>query len=171
MKPKIALLISTALTAFVVTIAYGLVTRINSQKQAAALAPQAAAAASINAASSLESQPAARSPLTPDQAVNLAATAINRQDVYSVELVGYQGFNSYKVTFSSGDVVYIGMNGNYLDRTMLPSPSTPKNYSQPIISVQANAIQSQAGASQGRVAANQSAGNHESDGETEHEGN
>lgn len=163
MNTKIALLLSTALTAFVVTVAYGLVTRLNSNNQAAALAPRAAVSAPMDVPVA-DSQLAVQSPLAPDQAVSLAVAAINRQDVYSVELVSYQGFQSYKVVFSSGDVVYIGMNSQYLDRTTLPSATTAT--AQPSISVQASTLQNQSSPSQGAVAVRPGGGEHE----VEHEG-
>ena len=119
MNPKSALLISAALTAFVGAILFGVITRVNNNNsQAAALAPATAAPVTAAAApvdqTVNQSQPTVQVPLSYDEAATLAAKAINRTDVYSVEASTYQGAQSFKVTFSSGDVVYIG-----LDRQVL----------------------------------------------------
>ncbi len=127
MNPKNALFLSASLTAFVLSVLFGVVTKIsNDTTQTAAAAPlvQATAVITNTAVPTLEQPtdlpvPTAILPPTPDEAALLAAEAINRQDVYSVETTTYQGAEAYKVVFSSGDIVYIGLNKQVLTKTKL----------------------------------------------------
>ena len=52
--------------------------------------------------------------LTPQEAALVAANFMGRTDLYSVEVAVWNGMNVYKVTFSSGDVVYVSMDGQVL---------------------------------------------------------
>ncbi len=114
MNPKKALFLSTVLTTFVIAILFGVYSKITktSTQVASLTAPVALA---DNTAASVAEQPtsvpsaAAPTIVTPDLAASLAARAINRQDVYSVETSSYLGVDAFKVVFSSGDVVYIGL--------------------------------------------------------------
>ena len=60
--------------------------------------------------------------VAPQDAASIAAKAINRTDLYSVELADYQGTQAYKVTFSSGDIVYVSMDGQVLGTEPPPAP-------------------------------------------------
>lgn len=123
MNPKNALFLSASLTAFVVAVLFGVVTKVtNSSPQVAAAAPAAQVVAAQNTAASQPTdlpEATAQVPPTPDEAAALAAAAINRKDVYSVESSSYQGVQGYKVVFSSGDVVYIGLDKQVLGKTKL----------------------------------------------------
>jgi hypothetical protein len=59
-------------------------------------------------------------PVTPEQAAQLAAQVIGRTDLYSVETSKLDGVDAYLVTFSSGDLVYVGLTGQILSITKLP---------------------------------------------------
>jgi lipid-binding SYLF domain-containing protein len=61
--------------------------------------------------------------LTPEQAAAIAAAYINRQDVYAVESDVLDTVTVYKVIFSSGIVVYVGLDGQIL------RVENPANYS------------------------------------------
>lgn len=142
MNPKNALFLSASLTAFVLAILFGVVTKItttNSTLAAAAIAPtvEVVTATELPAPTHELPQPTslpavtvvtAAAPATPEEAALLAAEAIKRQDVYSVESFNYQGVDSYKVVFVSGDVVYIGLDKKVLEITKLQIAST---YSEP----------------------------------------
>ena len=52
--------------------------------------------------------------LTPQEAALVAANFLGRTDLYSVEFTTWNGTNIFKVTFSSGDVVYVDLNGQVL---------------------------------------------------------
>jgi hypothetical protein len=78
------------------------------QLSAPAAAPAAAAPAPVSVA--------------PQDAASIAAKALNRTDLYSVELATYQGVQAYKVTFSSGDIVYVSLTGQVLGTEPPPAP-------------------------------------------------
>jgi hypothetical protein len=141
MNPKNALFLAASLTAFILAVLFGVVTKVtnnSTQAASAANASQEVIAAQNTAIPTLE-QPTdlptatAQSPLTAEEATMLAAAAIGREDAYSVETTTYQGLDSYKVVFSSGDVVYIGLDKEVLAKTKLQATvitvdptSTPK---------------------------------------------
>jgi uncharacterized protein YpmB len=58
--------------------------------------------------------PAAVADLSPQAAAAVASTFLNQTDAYSVELADYQGTQCYKVTFTSGSLVYVSMTGQIL---------------------------------------------------------
>lgn len=58
------------------------------------------------------SQPSAvQSALTPEEAVAVAVDFLGQKSVYTVETTMIRGESLYMVTFSSGDIVYISMDG------------------------------------------------------------
>jgi len=125
MNSKNALILSATLTAFVLAILFGVVTKVTNSTAQATVAPVVQVAQVENTAVPTDvpatdlPAPTAQAILSPDQAAALAAKAINRQDVYSVESYQYKGIESFKVVFSSGDVVYIGMDQLVLEKTKL----------------------------------------------------
>jgi hypothetical protein len=122
MKPKSALFISAMLTTFVLAVLASLVSAFSGGKTdtatVAATPTQEAAVALV-----LPTQPEATATqpaqVGPEQAASLAAQYMNKTDVYSVESTTYNGANAYKVIFSSGDIVYIGLDGSLLLTTKL----------------------------------------------------
>lgn len=48
---------------------------------------------------------------TPQEAAGLAAQVLGRDDLYSVEVTDLNGETVYMVTFSSGDLVYVSLDG------------------------------------------------------------
>jgi uncharacterized membrane protein len=58
--------------------------------------------------------------LTPEQAATLAATYLGNPNVYSVEGIVFRGENLYKVTFSSGDILYLNMSGQIVGSEAAP---------------------------------------------------
>ena len=52
--------------------------------------------------------------ITPEQAAELASKVLGRDDLYSVEPADLDGVQTYLVTFSSGDLVYVGLDGQIL---------------------------------------------------------
>ncbi len=118
---KSTMFISAALTAFVLAILAGVVT---AYKQMSAPVQQAAQAPAVTP------QPIAMQVAVPTQqtfvqaqdAATIASTYINRTDLFSVELADFNGTQAYKVTFSSGDVVYVSMAGQVLAAQPPPAP-------------------------------------------------
>jgi hypothetical protein len=68
----------------------------------AAVAPATAAVAPTTAA------------ITPEEAAALASQVLGRTDLFSVETADFNGAQSYLVTFSSGDLVYVSPEGQIL---------------------------------------------------------
>jgi len=111
---KSTLFISAVLTTFVMAMLAGVAsayqnvvektteqaaTQVQSQPQ-----PQVKA---ISHAMSADSQ----FTVTPEEAAGLAAQVLGREDLYSVEVTDLEGETVFMVTFSSGDLVYVSMDG------------------------------------------------------------
>ena len=60
--------------------------------------------------------------VSPQDAASIAAKFSNRTDLYSVELADFNGAQSYKVTFSSGDIIYVTLKGQVLALVAPPPP-------------------------------------------------
>ncbi len=52
--------------------------------------------------------------VSPQDAASIAAKFSSRTDLYSVEVADFNGAQTYKVSFSSGDVIFVGLNGQVL---------------------------------------------------------
>jgi hypothetical protein len=91
--------ISIGLTAFVLAMVAGVMTTVRGMGSTDTSVAVSAAA-----------------PITLDarQAASAASQYLNRTDIYSVETASISGTLGYKVVFSSGDVVYVGMDGQIL---------------------------------------------------------
>ncbi|MGC1377218.1 MAG: hypothetical protein WA821_13395 [Anaerolineales bacterium] len=131
MKPKSALFISAALTAFVIAILAGVVSAFNVAKTSDV---SAAASPTDVQATDTATQPAtatAPTQVSPEQAASIASQFMKKTDVYSVEGFSLNGVNVYKVVFSSGDIVYVGLDGAVISTaTPTPQPTTP-SYNSP----------------------------------------
>lgn len=116
MKPKSALFISAVLTAFVLAILGGVVSTLNTSKTSEVAVATASPTEEV-LPTDLPTQidatvtPAAALPITAEQAASIAAQFMNKTDVYSAENTLFNGVNAFKVVFSSGDVVYVGLDG------------------------------------------------------------
>jgi len=111
---KSTLFISAALTSFMLVVLFGVVSAYksisSSTQQAAVLAqPTAAMVQVVNAPIT-----APVVSVTPEEAAAIASKVIGRTDLYSVEGIQFEGVDAYLVTFSSGDIVYISMDGQVL---------------------------------------------------------
>ena len=53
-------------------------------------------------------------PVTPEQAASIAAAYLGQQNVYAVESAVINSVAAYKVIFSSGAIVYVGLDGKIL---------------------------------------------------------
>ena len=95
---KSSLFISIALSTFVLAMLAGVLTAFRAYASGQNSSPvQMVAKASNN--------------ITPQQAAQVAAQFIGRNDLYSVATAPLNGASTYKVTFSSGTVVYVSMAG------------------------------------------------------------
>ncbi len=125
---KNTMFISAALTAFVLAMLAGVVSAYNG-----------ISGLKLQSQPPLTTQPVALSvAVTPTASVvnvqdaeTIASQYIKRTDLYSIELADSKsmqkylnGVEAYKVTFSSGDIVYVGLDGQVLKATPPPAPIT-----------------------------------------------
>jgi len=102
MLPRKTILISTVLTAFVLSMLGGVAMALKQPPVApVAVAPTTTAA------------------LTAQEAAAAAANVLNQQDIYSVESSSVNGVSAYKVVFSSGQVAFVGLDGQLLSITQI----------------------------------------------------
>ncbi len=116
---KNTMFISAALTAFVLAMLAGVVsayTGISNSKLSSTSAQPMALSVAVTP---VPTQP---SVVTAQDAATIASTFLKHTDLYSVELADLKGTQTYKVTFSSGDIVYVGMDGQVLSTTPPPAP-------------------------------------------------
>jgi hypothetical protein len=125
---KLVIVLSAAVTAFILALTAGAVYAfrtmstgsVSSQPQPAS---QNAPLVQL-AADPTQAVPTAVPNVSPQDAASIASKAINRTDVYSVALADVKGTQAYMVTFSSGDVVYVAMQGQVLATLPPPAPAT-----------------------------------------------
>lgn len=111
---KSTLFISAVLTTFVMAMLAGVASAyqgILSTNQAQASQPQAQAVPQTKSVA--DTVPAEVQPVdfTPEQAAALAAQVLGHDDLYSVEVNDLNGETVYMVTFTSGDLVYVSLDG------------------------------------------------------------
>ena len=126
---KSSLFISTILTVFVLAILAGTVTAYRSLTNLGVQAQQPAPVTEV-----------VQNQISPEQAAQLAAQYWGRNDLYSVESTSVKGMDAYKVTFSTGDVVFVSPAGQVIGAFAAPRassnqasifPSHPAQQSQP----------------------------------------
>jgi hypothetical protein len=116
---KSTLFISAALTAFMLAVLFGVVSAYQNvvkptQPMAAQTQPSAVEVVSAPL------MPAQAANITPEAAAALASQVINRTDLFSVEITQLDGVDVYLVTFSSGDLVYVSLDGQILSISKMP---------------------------------------------------
>lgn len=122
--PKKNLLISAALTAFILVIGTGIASayqRVNDSIEAVKVNATAdAARVAVESQPLVDAVPAdvaaqpAQATLTHQEAALVAANYLDQTDLYSVENVIWEGIDAYEVVFSSGDSVFVSMTGEVL---------------------------------------------------------
>ena len=108
---KSSLFISSVLTAFVLAVLAGAITAYRTFAGSSSQAGVQQPAPLV--------QPTA-SALTPQEAAQVAADYMGRSDLYSVESAVLNGLAAFKVTFSSGDVVYVSPDGQVVSVVAAP---------------------------------------------------
>lgn len=113
---KSTLFISAVLTTFVMAMLAGVASayqKIADTDLIAATAPESQPQAMAVSDSIPTSAPTEVQSVnwTPEQAAALAAQILGRDDLYSVEVTDLNGETVYMVTFSSGDLVYVSLDG------------------------------------------------------------
>jgi hypothetical protein len=111
---KSSLFISFILTTFILSVLAGVVS-------AAHYFTVNVQAASAQSSPTVQETSAVPNNLPSEQLAQIAARFLGRTDLYSVEVAPFNGISAYKVTFSSGDQVYIDPQGNVLSVMAAPS--------------------------------------------------
>ena len=120
MLPKKTILISTVLTAFVLSMLGGVAMAL---KQPTATAPATVAISATATPVALSAQEAAA----------LAANVLNQKDIFSVESSSVSGVDAYKVVFSSGQVAFVGLDGQILSVTQIQPVVVTQNTTAPVL--------------------------------------
>ena len=115
---KSTLFISAVLTTFVMAMLAGVASAyqgVISTTQLSLLQPQAQASGQTMVKAAIDAVPTATEvqPVNwrPEEAAGLAAQVLGREDLYSVEVTDLNGETVFMVTFSSGDLVYVSLDG------------------------------------------------------------
>jgi hypothetical protein len=115
---KSTLFISAILTTFMLAVLFGVVSAyqnsLGSTQEVAVQSPPAAVVQVVDTPT-----PVQVTNITPEEAAAIASKVLNRTDLYSVEAAQLEGVDTYLVTFSSGDLVYVGMDGQVLSISKL----------------------------------------------------
>ena len=112
---KSSLFISAILTTFVLAVLAGVFTAyrsVSASTQVSASQPAAVVQAVV---------------ISPQDASQIAARFIGRSDLYTVATTSINGSSAYMVTFSSGDVVYVNLQGQVLSVVSAPAANTTTN--------------------------------------------
>ena len=120
---KSTLFISVVLTTFMLAVLYGVASAYQSlvsSTETAAVQPQPAAIAEVVSAPLAPVGPTQVVNITPEAAAAMASKVLGRTDLYSVEVTQFEGADAYLVTFSSGDLVYLSLDGQILSISKLP---------------------------------------------------
>ena len=109
-------LVSVAITAFSVVIMASVVYgyRVSAGPQSAQQAAPVSAREPRPSPELVSASSTASTRLSPRMAAGIASEFLGRTDAFSVELAQYNGVEAFKVTFTSGDVVYVSPDGQIL---------------------------------------------------------
>jgi len=133
---KSTLYISAALTTFMLAVLFGVASAYRSiisstqpvgvqsqlQSQPSAVVETAAVIVSPPTQISAPTQipPTQAVKITPEEAAKIASDVLGRTDLYSAEVAQLNGVDTYLITFSSGDLVNVGFDGQILSISKLP---------------------------------------------------
>ena len=143
---KNTLFLSAGITTFILVILASLLLRVRSGSLAAPAAPVIPTAVNTQVpTATLQPNPTAQSTtmptvpgvITPQEAVFIASNALGNTQAYSVDSETRYGLDVYKVTFSSGHIVYVSPSGVilailspqavYIQPTVDPSSGNPSD--------------------------------------------
>lgn len=120
---KSTMFISGVLTTFMLAIMFGVATAYQKIVQTGGVPTEIAQQAQptdVMVAEPAIAANAVSATITLEEAANLASSVIGRTDLYSSENTQLNGVDAYLVTFSSGDLVYVSLDGKILSITKLP---------------------------------------------------
>ena len=131
---KSTLFISAALTTFMLVVLFGVVSAYQNivKSSAQPMAAQVQPTAAVEMVSVPAPIPTQVTNITAEAAATLASQVINRTDLFSAEATQLNGVDVYLITFSSGDIVYVGLDGQILSIskvavTVVNQPAPKKN--------------------------------------------
>jgi uncharacterized protein YpmB len=120
---KSTLFISVVLTTFMLAILYGVVSAYQSivnPTELAATQPQMAEVINQQVVvPPTQVIPTQTMGIAPEAAADIAGKVLGRTDMYSIEVTQFEGVDAYLVTFSSGDLVYLSLDGQVLSISKL----------------------------------------------------
>ena len=117
---KSTMFISAALTTFMLAVMFGVasayqkIVQTGVPTEAAQQQAQPAADIMVGTSSTVAGS------VSIEQAADLASNVIGRTDLYAAENAQLDGVDAYLVTFSSGDIVYISLDGKVLSISKIP---------------------------------------------------
>ena len=120
---KSTMFISAVLTTFMLAIMFGVATAYQKIAQTGGSPTETAQTQPTDvmvAEPIIATSAATTTTITLEEAANLASSVIGRTDLYSSENTQLNGVDAYLVTFSSGDLVYVSLDGKILSITKLP---------------------------------------------------
>ena len=125
---KGTLFLSAALTAFVMTMLAGVLYTYKGLAITDLFQPVQPTAAPVQSVQDVASPVTSSIPtqfvvVSPQDAASIAAKSLKQTDVYSVQLSQINALNLYKVTFTSGNVVYVSMDGQVILSVPAPQPT------------------------------------------------
>ena len=120
---RLVMAISAGITAFVLAITAGAIYTYRNQTASGSVSAPIATDPGPAVDMVAVSSPPQVANVSPQDAASAAAAFLHRTDLYSVELTDFAGSQAYKVKFSSGFVVIVGLNGQILSSTP-PAPPT-----------------------------------------------
>jgi len=131
---KSTLFISAALTTFMLVVLFGVVSAYQNivKSSAQPMAAQVQPTAAVEMVNVPAPMPTQVTNITAEAAATLASQVINRTDLFSAETTQLNGVDVYLITFSSGDIVYVGLDGQILSIskvavTVVNQPAPKKN--------------------------------------------
>jgi len=115
---KSTMFISAVLTTFMLAVMFGVASAYQKIVQTGVTPTVSAVQQPTDAAVANTSGPVAT--MTLEQAAALASSVLGRTDLYTAENSTLDGVNVYLVTFSSGDLVYVSLDGKILSISKIP---------------------------------------------------
>lgn len=115
---KSTMFISAALTTFMLAVMFGVASAY--QKIVQTGVPTEAAQQTQSTDVAIGTSSTVAGSVSIEQAADLASNVIGRTDLYAAENAQLDGVDAYLVTFSSGDIVYVSLDGKVLSISKLP---------------------------------------------------
>ena len=117
---KSTLFISSVLTTFMLAVMFGVASAYQKIVQTGGIPTESAVQQAQPTDVVVATSSITTATVTLEQAAALASNVIGRTDLYTAENTQLDGVDSYLVTFSSGDIVYVSLDGKIMSISKLP---------------------------------------------------